>query len=426
MKGGPWVDMPLKRVFVSPLAGLWGDEPQSDADDITVVRHADFQRERFVADGPFPTVRSVPRHQSLPRMLAPDDILIEKSGFPGYPALYVPTRSEAAISSNFVARLRTVAGHHPRFCWYLLQHLYRSGVSRACSNATTFANLDFDALLALRIRMPPLEEQRRITTFLDVETERIRRLARGETNLREKLKERRSALAQGLVLRGLDPSARQHDSGLPTIGPVPAHWGVQQNKTLIREVEDFSTAGDEELLSVSHLTGVTPRAEKNVNMFMAESLEGYKRCKPGDLVINTMWAWMGALGIAPMEGILSPAYGVYRLDQSQMVPEYYGLLYRSPAYVAEMTRYSRGVWWSRQRLYPDAFLSLKTLLPPLDEQRTIVAAFQATEDSMKELDSKLDCSLALLNERRQALITAAVTGELDPSSYRRPQELEAA
>jgi len=274
--------------------------------------------------------------------------------------------------------------------------------------------------------MPPLEEQRRITTFLDVETERIRRLARGETNLREKLKERRSALAQGLVLRGLDPSARQHDSGLPTIGPVPAHWGVQQNKTLIREVEDFSTAGDEELLSVSHLTGVTPRAEKNVNMFMAESLEGYKRCKPGDLVINTMWAWMGALGIAPMEGILSPAYGVYRLDQSQMVPEYYGLLYRSPAYVAEMTRYSRGVWWSRQRLYPDAFLSLKTLLPPLDEQRTIVAAFQATEDSMKELDSKLDCSLALLNERRQALITAAVTGELDPSSYRRPQELEAA
>jgi hypothetical protein len=93
MKGGPWVDMPLKRVFVSPLAGLWGDEPQSDADDITVVRHADFQRERFVADGPFPTVRSVPRHQSLPRMLAPDDILIEKSGFPGYPALYVRTSS---------------------------------------------------------------------------------------------------------------------------------------------------------------------------------------------------------------------------------------------------------------------------------------------------------------------------------------------
>ena len=69
------------------------------------------------------------------------------------------------------------------------------------------------------------------------------------------------------------------------------------SRDFIREV-DTTTFGDEELLSVSHLTGVTSRSEKSVNMFMAESLEGYKRCEAGDLVINTLWAWMGAMGVA--------------------------------------------------------------------------------------------------------------------------------
>ena len=65
-------------------------------------------------------------------------------------------------------------------------------------------------------------------------------------------------------------------------------------------------------MTVSHLTGVTLRSEKEVNMFMAETLEGYKICRPGDLVINTLWAWMGAMGVAFQRGLVSPAYNVYR------------------------------------------------------------------------------------------------------------------
>ncbi|MBL1639434.1 restriction endonuclease subunit S, partial [Klebsiella pneumoniae] len=94
--------------------------------------------------------------------------------------------------------------------------------------------------------------------------------------------------------------------------PVPEHWNEQRAKTFFHEVDERSKTGHEELLSVSHITGVTPRSQKNVTMFKAASYVGSKLCRPGDIVINTLWAWMAALGTSKHAGIVSPAYGVYR------------------------------------------------------------------------------------------------------------------
>lgn len=98
------------------------------------------------------------------------------------------------------------------------------------------------------------------------------------------------------------------DSGVPWLQEIPTHWGIERARWLFRERDRRSETGEEEMLTVSHLTGVTPRSEKDVTMFEAETNEGYKICEPGDLVINTLWAWMGAMGIAPLKGIVSPAY----------------------------------------------------------------------------------------------------------------------
>src|SRR5690606_3497244 len=134
----------------------------------------------------------------------------------------------------------------------------------------------------------------------------------------------------------------------------PARWSWMRNKALLYEAQGLSVDGSEELLSVSHLTGVGPRSEKNVTMTSAESLEGYRLVESGDLVINTMWAWMGALGVAKQSGIVSPAYGVYRpRPRALFEPRFFDYLYRSPEYVMEMTRLSRGIWSSRLRIYPE-------------------------------------------------------------------------
>ena len=301
---------------------------------------------------------------------------------------------------------------HGYVAWALSSNVGRRAAIEV-SRGSTRSRANLGGIASLRLPCPPAGVQRRISDFLDAETARIDALIAHRSRQIELLSERAASAASHLALRGQTASMTLKPSEIPTIGPVPDHWQVLRNKVLVHEVTDLSADGSEDLLTVSHITGVTSRAEKTaVTMFKAESTVGYKRCSSGDLVINTMWAWMGALGVARQSGVVSPAYGVYRFDRTVADPRYLEHVYRSPAYVAEMTRYSKGVWTSRLRLYPDAFLALSAPVPPLAEQREIVAAIDAATRRDNELAKVLQSSIALLRERRQAVITAAVTGTL--------------
>lgn len=204
------------------------------------------------------------------------------------------------------------------------------------------------------------------------------------------------------------------NSGVEWLGDVPAAWSIVRNKEIFEERSSLSTTGKETLLTVSHITGVTPRSEKNVNMFMAETMEGYKICRQGDLVINTMWAWMGALGTSNELGICSPAYNVYMPVKGILYNhKYFDYLFRTPNSIVEMTRNSKGIVSSRLRLYAKDFFKIETVLPSLDEQRSI-AHYLDTKTA--QIDRKID----LLTQKatqygnlKQSLINEAVTRGLD-------------
>jgi type I restriction enzyme S subunit len=191
--------------------------------------------------------------------------------------------------------------------------------------------------------------------------------------------------------------------------PVPEHWNEQRAKTFFREVDERSRTGQEELLSVSHLTGVTPRSQKNVTMFKAASYVGSKLCRPGDIVINTLWAWMAALGASRHVGIVSPAYGVYRPHHTDSFnPAYLDYLLRTRAYVAEYIGRSTGIRSSRLRLYPNQFLDIALLQPPRTEQDQIVAYLQAQDAHITRFIKAKRDLIGLLEEQRQAVIRCAV------------------
>jgi len=370
---------------------------------------------------------AIERPERLKGYLRVGDVLLNSTGAGTLGRATIFPGGEGYIADGHVTVMRTGDDLEPRFLTYVLEtSMYQRYIDQGVVvGATKQTELSRDRLQDLAVPVPPIEEQRRIADFLDKECDDIARLQHLKQSLIDRLNEKLVALAGELVLGRHEARAVQ-PSGLPTVGDVPAHWCVQQNKTVVREVVDLSSDGDEELLTVSHITGVTPRSEKDVNMFLADSFVGYKRCRPGDLVINTMWAWMGALGISHYSGIVSPAYGVYRLDADRMLPAFYDLLYQTPAYISEMTRHSKGIWSSRLRLYPEAFVSLRILIPPLAEQRTIVERYEQVRSPIERLIGELDAGLSVLTARRQALITGAVTGGVDPSSYRSHREAVAA
>ncbi len=282
------------------------------------------------------------------------------------------------------------------------------------SNGITRYGLGKSSIENLLLPIPTDSEQAQIANFLDRKTEQIDELIRIKERQIELLHEQRTALINQAVTKGLDPNVEMKPSGVEWIGEIPKHWEVRRNRRIFHERDDRSRTGEEELLTVSHITGVSPRAEKkNVGMFLAETMEGYKHCSVGDLVINTMWAWMGALGVSSFDGIVSPSYNVYELKSSEYVPKYYDYLYRTPNHIKEIIRWSKGIWHSRWRLYPDAFFSMFTITPPFREQAKIVDFLNCKNKQIDELIAAEQRKIELLKEYRQSLISEAVTGKID-------------
>ena len=283
-------------------------------------------------------------------------------------------------------------------------------------DASTFGSkmprADWEFIGNLLIPLPAPQQQSNIARFLDRETADIDALIAAKQRLLDLLAEKRRAVIAEAVMRGPNAAAPLRPSNIGWLGDVPAHWEVERSRWLFKERDERSATGEEEMLTVSHLTGVTPRSEKDVNMFEAETTAGYKLCFAGDLAINTLWAWMGAMGTARVNGIVSPAYNVYT-PGARLIPDYVDALVRIPVFAQEVTRYSKGIWSSRLRLYPEGFFETYWPVPPLEEQREIVRHIATETAKIDRLRTATEHSIALLKERRGALIAAAVTGEID-------------
>ena len=223
------------------------------------------------------------------------------------------------------------------------------------------------------------------------------------------------------MIEGLKPYAEYKESGLPWLGNVPAHWVTKRGKSYMTAIDRRSQAGKEELLTVSSARGVIPRNTAKVTMFKAESYAGYKLCWPGDLVINSLWAWGGGLGVTQHHGIISTAYSVYRPRPSaQMNPRFLHELVRSSAFHWELQVRSKGVWISRLQLTDTSFLDSPIPLPPPEEQAAIV---RFLDHANRKIDGFIRAKrklIGLLNEQTQAIIHRAVTRGLHPDVPLKP------
>jgi type I restriction enzyme, S subunit len=206
------------------------------------------------------------------------------------------------------------------------------------------------------------------------------------------------------------------------LGEIPSHWTVRRMKYVVRETDSRSASGKEQLLRISQYTGVTQRSRADgleEPDTRADSLIGYKRVEPNDLVINIMLAWNGSMGVSKYSGIASPAYCVYRFG-SDVHPWYFHNLLRSPAYKARIKASSTGVVESRLRLYSDDLGRIEAMLPPPAEQAAIVRFLDWANGRLERAIRAKRKVIVLLNEQKQAIIHRAVTRGLDPSVPLKP------
>ena len=297
------------------------------------------------------------------------------------------------------------------FCKYVLREpaflhevIARSvGVSYPAINAMDLANLD--------IPVPSLDQQRGIASFLDRETGRLDALLAAKERLLELLAEKRRALITRAVTRGLDPAVPLRGSGIPWLDRIPRHWETRRVAFAFRE-RDERGEPDLPLLEVSINAGVVQREFSDDRIEnVAADFNTYKVARAGDIVFNKMRMWQGAVGAASCDGLVSPDYTV-ACPLGVLDSGYAESLFRTALFSAECARHSHGIVWDRLRLYWEGFRDIRIPVPPLVEQRAIVAWLTRETGKLDALRVAAERTIGLLRERRAALIAAAVTGQL--------------
>jgi len=324
------------------------------------------------------------------------------------------------ITSAYLC-LSVKEGFESRYIYYLL-HLLDISKSIYKLGSGLRQNLSFVDFKRLPVLRPPYDEQLLIVNYLDQKSVQIDQAIQIKQRQIELLKERKQILIQHTVTRGLTPGALMRDSGIEWIGEIPAHWSVTRAKYIFHEVDERSSNGQQELLSVSHITGVTPRSEKNVSMFMAEDYTGSKMCRKDDLVFNIMWAWMGALGVSDRTGIVSPSYSIFRQIRSgTLSPQFIEMVLKSTGYVEHYNKVSTGLHSSRLRFYGHMFMAMDIGFPDRAEQDSIVSYLDFESGKLNKAVDLLEQQIAKLKEFKSTLINSVVTGKIKVPGVLEPE-----
>ena len=322
------------------------------------------------------------------------------------------TSTENVFAGYHTVIARPVKGHNYRYLAYLFDSItYRDQIRKRVKGVKVYT-ISQAVLKNTFLWLPSDEEQTAIVAFLDRKTAQIDQAVAIKEQQIALLKERKQILIQNAVTRGLNPEAPMRDSGVEWIGQIPAHWEIRRVKHLFRLVmEPSEKNNDHELLSVYSDIGVKPRRELEERGNKASTTDGYWLVRKGDIIVNKLLAWMGAIGLSNYDGVTSPAYDILR-PILPLEGYFYHLLFRSETSSAELKKHSRGIMDMRLRLYFDKFGVVYVPYPSKDEQTAIISYIE--EESAK-IDKAIDLQqqqIDRLKEYKATLINSAVTGKI--------------
>jgi len=416
-----WRTVRLKQTVTACRTGTWGEEPRGGTGDVVCVRVADFDRARLGVTLDNATMRFVPPSLRSGRMLARGDLLLEKSGggdLQPVGAVVLYDHDVPAVSSNFIARMPVAPGFDPRYLCYLHAALHQLGLNcRSILQTTGIQNLDSDAYLSETVRIPDLEEQRRIAWILDKKSELLDALTRGKQKLVELLHEKRRAIISRAVIEGLDPDAPRRHSGVEWLGAIPAHWCATRFKfvrsgALLYGANLPAVCQDRDAPRYIRITDLRDDGTLRGDTF--ESLPAH-RARPyllrdGDVLLARSGATVGKAfryrsewGPACFAGYLVRL----RPDPRKILPDYLSYYTQTHAFRQEV-RLST-VQATIANVSASRYANFAIPLPPIEEQRAIGEFLDRRTRILHRLVFNIERQIEELGECRGTLIAAMVT-----------------
>ncbi len=321
--------------------------------------------------------------------------------------------------------VRAGAAWLPRFGWWAL-HEARHQLNYV-STGSTYEAVATEDVANLLVEHAAIDEQRAIADYLDHETARLDALVAAKERVLGLLAEKRRALITRAVTRGLDPRSPLRDSGIPWLGEIPAHWERVQLRRFIRFItsgsrgwaEHYSDEGSL-FVRIGNLTRGSIGLDLSDIQYVAPPVgaEGERtKIQPGDLLFS-ITAYLGSIAVAPVE--LEAAYvnqhiALVRLDDAKgLIPAFAGYVALSD--IGQSQLVGQGYGGTKTQLALDDIRELWFPVPPTSEQRAIVDRIERDAASVDALRTATAHTVALLKERCAALISAAVTGQVDVGS----------
>lgn len=427
-----WDLYSLKRSVDKCTNGFWGAEPDG-INDLCVLRVADFNRDNFLINENKLTFRSIQPKEAENRLLKKGDLLIEKSGggdktLVGCVVMF--DKEFSAITSNFVAKMTPNINTDSKYLTYSFAHLYSGRVNFPSIKQTTgIQNLDSEAYLIEKFGFPPKNEQIQIANFLDHETAKIDSLIEKQQQLIQLLKEKRQAVISHAVTKGLNPDVAMKDSGVEWLGEVPEHWDT----TKIKYVAELTPKKSEVSSNDNRLCTFVPMEKlklgsliKDEEKPISEVIGGYTYFKNGDLLLAKVTPCFENKNMVVASdlknGIGFGSSEIYVLRTNHKVNTQF-LYYRlqEDQFMELGTGAMTGAGGLKR--VPSEFLNnFEFALPPLSEQIAITKYLNQYLIKNEYLMNKAQSAIQLMQERRTALISAAVTGKIDVRNWQNPNK----
>jgi type I restriction enzyme S subunit len=322
-------------------------------------------------------------------------------------------------------RLRPKDGVSPRFLlWMLKSSVFRQQVESYAKPAINQASINTGTLAALQCPVPPVAQQLLIASFLDRETAEADALVAKYEQLIELLEEKRVALITHAVTKGLDPSVSMKNSGIECIGEVPNHWEIRRLKRCAEIRYGLGQPPKEETdgLPLLRATNIDRGRISKAGMVYVSADDVPKTrnafLKAGDILLVRSGALTGDSAIVPQE--YHGAVAGYDI----VISAFDG---QSGQYIAwsllgsHIRDFQLGLEKTRAaqpHVNAEEVGGLLLCIPPLPEQITIDRYIEVATKQIDVVTGKIGSALRLAHENRSALITAAVTGQIDVRNYR--------